>query len=98
MRALLSLSFGVLLMGAAVVRRSGPSAGGEKPFPGRFTDGTAALGVHFNRSEEHTSELQSRLHLVCRLLLEKKKTTCLGSSMETVTDISADQSCEDVLD
>src|SRR2546422_5112764 len=32
------------------------------------------------RSEEHTSELQSRLHLVCRLLLEKKKTTnkCLS--------------------
>src|SRR2546429_4233806 len=28
-----------------------------------------------HRSEEHTSELQSRLHLVCRLLLEKKKTT-----------------------
>src|SRR2546422_7130346 len=28
------------------------------------------------RSEEHTSELQSRLHLVCRLLLEKKKTVC----------------------
>src|SRR2546429_7178769 len=27
----------------------------------------------FMRSEEHTSELQSRLHLVCRLLLEKKK-------------------------
>src|SRR2546429_5608605 len=27
------------------------------------------------RSEEHTSELQSRLHLVCRLLLEKKKET-----------------------
>src|SRR3989449_3458166 len=32
----------------------------------------AALHV---RSEEHTSELQSRLHLVCRLLLEKKKNT-----------------------
>src|SRR2546429_6366716 len=36
------------------------------------------------RSEEHTSELQSRLHLVCRLLLEKKKTQhdshhCKGS-------------------
>src|SRR2546422_2062785 len=31
-------------------------------------------GVHPEpRSEEHTSELQSRLHLVCRLLLEKKK-------------------------
>src|SRR3712207_7720221 len=28
------------------------------------------------RSEEHTSELQSRQYLVCRLLLEKKKTTC----------------------
>src|SRR2546422_1906745 len=32
------------------------------------------------RSEEHTSELQSRLHLVCRLLLEKKKTTLLYST------------------
>src|SRR5439155_13244841 len=30
-------------------------------------------GVHEVRSEEHTSELQSRGHLVCRLLLEKKK-------------------------
>src|SRR2546429_3494662 len=29
----------------------------------------------YDRSEEHTSELQSRLHLVCRLLLEKKKKT-----------------------
>src|SRR5687768_17804448 len=29
----------------------------------------------WKRSEEHTSELQSRLHLVCRLLLEKKKKT-----------------------
>src|SRR2546422_7125498 len=39
-----------------------------------------AVGVHVVdvlgvRSEEHTSELQSRLHLVCRLLLEKKKKT-----------------------
>src|SRR2546422_10563154 len=31
------------------------------------------------RSEEHTSELQSRLHLVCRLLLEKKKSQRLSS-------------------
>src|SRR2546422_1857939 len=30
-------------------------------------------GWECSRSEEHTSELQSRLHLVCRLLLEKKK-------------------------
>src|SRR3989304_10594647 len=41
------------------------------------------------RSEEHTSELQSRLHLVCRLLLEKKKPTRgaltpTSSSSETV--------------
>src|SRR5690349_23928311 len=33
------------------------------------------LGHRLNRSEEHTSELQSRRDLVCRLLLEKKKTT-----------------------
>src|SRR2546429_208814 len=33
---------------------------------------TGFFGVE-SRSEEHTSELQSRLHLVCRLLLEKKK-------------------------
>src|SRR2546429_4907016 len=37
----------------------------------RLGVGTQALQ---RRSEEHTSELQSRLHLVCRLLLEKKKT------------------------
>src|SRR5439155_20637854 len=35
------------------------------------TDGTRDL-LHRARSEEHTSELQSRGHLVCRLLLEKK--------------------------
>src|SRR5687768_18181303 len=33
----------------------------------------AAHSENQTRSEEHTSELQSRLHLVCRLLLEKKK-------------------------
>src|SRR3712207_8194830 len=31
------------------------------------------LGAYLGRSEEHTSELQSRQYLVCRLLLEKKK-------------------------
>src|SRR5690554_7418073 len=39
----------------------------------------ATNGVQATRSEEHTSELQSRPHLVCRLLLEKKKKTTLGS-------------------
>src|SRR2546422_4912108 len=36
------------------------------------------------RSEEHTSELQSRLHLVCRLLLEKKKNTHTNTETSTV--------------
>src|SRR5690554_7019029 len=35
------------------------------------------VGLNY-RSEEHTSELQSRPHLVCRLLLEKKKKTLVG--------------------
>src|SRR5260370_14881043 len=35
---------------------------------------TTELGYRSTRSEEHTSELQSHLNLVCRLLLEKKKT------------------------
>src|SRR5687768_17999448 len=38
-----------------------------------FTAGSLRLARDSARSEEHTSELQSRLHLVCRLLLEKKK-------------------------
>src|SRR3989449_3026204 len=49
--------------------------------PSRDASGTASaktpiganLRIQTTRSEEHTSELQSRLHLVCRLLLEKKK-------------------------
>src|SRR3712207_7819940 len=36
--------------------------------------GMAGLRLGYLRSEEHTSELQSRQYLVCRLLLEKKKT------------------------
>src|SRR2546429_2810362 len=42
------------------------------PREARGGSGAAAQGAQ-SRSEEHTSELQSRLHLVCRLLLEKKK-------------------------
>src|SRR5258708_29211492 len=37
--------------------------------------GNVVLGIAGGRSEEHTSELQSPDHLVCRLLLEKKKQT-----------------------
>src|SRR5437899_8881541 len=48
-------------------RRSGAA------WPGRRTsDACAGRPPHASRSEEHTSELQSLRHLVCRLLLEKK--------------------------
>src|SRR2546422_6504805 len=43
-------------------------------------NGDGAFGAQ--RSEEHTSELQSRLHLVCRLLLEKKKKTKVDTALE----------------
>src|SRR2546422_7699172 len=39
----------------------------------RVVPGSTVRHRGASRSEEHTSELQSRLHLVCRLLLEKKK-------------------------
>src|SRR3712207_8206704 len=49
---------------------------------GRWELATALLVANavsgFDRSEEHTSELQSRQYLVCRLLLEKKKSTLLS--------------------
>src|SRR2546429_2887457 len=46
-----------------------------KQVGGKFEIRTARMPVAKDgRSEEHTSELQSRLHLVCRLLLEKKLT------------------------
>src|SRR5207302_2597729 len=48
----------------------------------RFLDATGGNPPPFwwdsNRSEEHTSELQSRENLVCRLLLEKKKTPAIS--------------------
>src|SRR3712207_8333781 len=40
-----------------------------------FVSTVVLLALRFERSEEHTSELQSRQYLVCRLLLEKKKKT-----------------------
>src|SRR3989449_3327793 len=66
--------------GGTAAHRRQPDAGGrggsrwlgEAP---RVSRGRGAAGgpLRGGRSEEHTSELQSRLHLVCRLLLEKKK-------------------------
>src|SRR5687768_17731402 len=52
-------------------RRAG--SGGRAARTGAPFVGAGAGGDGEERSEEHTSELQSRLHLVCRLLLEKKK-------------------------
>src|SRR5690625_6550696 len=43
--------------------------------------------ISFSRSEEHTSELQSRGHLVCRLLLEKKK---LGHRLISARGLAAE--------
>src|SRR5260370_30495781 len=45
----------------------------QAPFEGKRFAGTLAARRAAGRSEEHTSELQSHLNLVCRLLLEKKK-------------------------
>src|SRR5207247_954432 len=49
--------------------------GMEKPFHCVFIRAPAILRTWGDRSEEHTSELQSRVDLVCRLLLEKKRST-----------------------
>src|SRR5690625_5130509 len=46
----------------------------ERQYRNLFDEAGKMKGIHGERSEEHTSELQSRGHLVCRLLLEKKKT------------------------
>src|SRR5687768_17690656 len=58
---------------ARPVRRAHRVAGRDARHRRRPPRGSARHRVAAVRSEEHTSELQSRLHLVCRLLLEKKK-------------------------
>src|SRR2546429_4919754 len=66
--ALASLCIGLEGCGHATTVSAGPAT--APPAPPAQIDATLFL---IGRSEEHTSELQSRLHLVCRLLLEKKK-------------------------
>src|SRR2546422_8540396 len=53
-------------------------------------EGAIAVVAASQRSEEHTSELQSRLHLVCRLLLEKKNSSIqsLDSSLSGLCSFS----------
>src|SRR5438105_11832297 len=61
----------------------------------RLIKATTQFGLEFDRSEEHTSELQSRVDLVCRLLLEKKKKKkkdferTLNKHMPTPADVTA---------
>src|SRR2546422_3942245 len=57
--------------------RVGVRAGVHQGIFGEQADQILERGEWLRRSEEHTSELQSRLHLVCRLLLEKKKKTTI---------------------
>src|SRR4051794_41522980 len=68
----------------AARRQAGAALGS---LPGRRAAAPAAARRPGSRSEEHTSELQSPVHLVCRLLLEKKKASqySLQISAFTVT-------------
>src|SRR3712207_8528707 len=60
--------------GARLARRDGRHGGRARPRRGpRSLAGDPRAQPGVDRSEEHTSELQSRQYLVCRLLLEKKK-------------------------
>src|SRR2546422_7863982 len=53
----------------------------DQSLPEAHTSLAWVLHVYdWDRSEEHTSELQSRLHLVCRLLLEKKKKNTVNNT------------------
>src|SRR2546422_6365552 len=74
---------------SGIYGRLDPRSGEMKVFDapkGRGPYGIHATpqGVVYYRSEEHTSELQSRLHLVCRLLLEKKKKKILQTCKKQV--------------
>src|SRR5438876_9140750 len=53
--------------------------------------------AHIGRSEEHTSELQSPVHLVCRLLLEKKKTSLTQPFIGAVSPPCIGQTCSRAL-
>src|SRR3712207_9473838 len=59
--------------GADAGERGHPSGAAQRGTAGEVAAGGEQRGSGGQRSEEHTSELQSRQYLVCRLLLEKKK-------------------------
>src|SRR2546429_2631208 len=60
------------LRAARAALRCARCRGQSRPPAPHRRAGAPSVAVRRDRSEEHTSELQSRLHLVCRLLLEKK--------------------------
>src|SRR5215813_14309161 len=80
-------------IGHFVVPLADAAQAGRRRFPPAFNR-QEAMGVDIEgealparrRSEEHTSELQSRPHLVCRLLLEKKHTRLLVLLIEILVD------------
>src|SRR2546422_3412519 len=61
----------------------------QRQLEGRLHQSIREVGGRRLRSEEHTSELQSRLHLVCRLLLEKKKKTPTQTPPQTPEQLFA---------
>src|SRR5437868_8814548 len=70
-----------------------PGRPGRPAGPRRGLRRWRLLGPVHARSEEHTSELQSRFDLVCRLLLEKKKNTRYKNQHAPSTSQSCDLSC-----
>src|SRR3712207_7192019 len=76
------------LPGARLVRRLASAGAGAAQLRaarragGRTSGGLGLPPADHLRSEEHTSELQSRQYLVCRLLLEKKKKTRTSSTVQ----------------
>src|SRR5687768_17658096 len=74
--------------GVDYVRLDAIDAGAPEAMVAAFREGQGDY-IHLQgpaRSEEHTSELQSRLHLVCRLLLEKKKKTTIRIQTTQIPD------------
>src|SRR5437870_11424154 len=78
--AIMKLRFWILSIFAVLILSS-PALWAQDLGPG-FTK--VKDGIYVFRSEEHTSELQSRGHLVCRLLLEKKKRHIISFCMYNV--------------
>src|SRR3712207_8996566 len=75
------------LVRLSIAKRLPPHNGGRRGGKGAMPDDESQVeedvGEGEGRSEEHTSELQSRQYLVCRLLLEKKKKMITASIRET---------------